>query len=791
MRQAVTILVLLGAVLCATGQEPELWGEDKTLSPYFMVKSEDPSVDRLPLLETKAEADIAGVIADVTVTQVYTNEGQKPIEAVYVFPASTRAAVYGMKMTIGERVLIAEIREREQARREYEEAKAEGKSASLLEQQRPNVFQMNVANIMPGDTILVELTYTELLVPTGGVYEFTYPTVVGPRYTTAREKGAADTEKWTATPYQHEGEGPLYDFDLAVDISAGMRIQAVDCKTHKIKTAYDRLDFCRVTLDESEQKGGNRDFILHYRLTGGQIQTGLLLYEGKDENFFLLMVQPPERVTEADIPGREFIFIMDVSGSMHGFPIDVSKKVLRDLITNLRPTDVFNVLLFAGDNAVMADKSVAADEKNVEAALTVIDQQPGAGGTEILPALKRALALPRTEGMARTVVIVTDGYVSVEPEVFDLIRDNLGDANMFAFGIGSGVNRHIIEGMAHVGQGEPFVITKQEGAEAEAERFRKYIQSPVLTGVKVEFTGFEVSDVEPRTFPDVLAERPVIVFGKYRGEAKGKIKVTGLTGRKRYEQAFDVGPSQPDETNAALRYLWARDRIRMLDDYASLRGRSADSTVIKEVTELGLKYHLMTQYTSFVAVDHVIRNVDGKPTLVKQTLPLPEGVSDYAVGGAEPGIVGMQAAVRTKGMPVASEELFLKAATEGATVRHAYEAETGGIVTIGSASISPGSGRPELRHSKMLGAFEKKLDSILPELELLYEAELTKKQSLKGEVRVEAVVGVDGAVTGVSVKKNELNDVIRQRVEELVSGLAIENPASEMVTITVLFKFTP
>jgi len=192
---------------------------EKTLSPYFLVKSHDPDVDRLPLKSTQAEVNISGVIADIKVTQVYKNEGNKPLEAIYVFPASTRAAVYGMKMTIGERTITAKIRKREQARREYEQAKQAGKSASLLEQHRPNVFQMNVANILPKDVIKVELKYTELLVPRDAVYEFMYPTVVGPRYVDKESNEAGSSDEWTANPYLHEGEPPTYTFNISVDIA--------------------------------------------------------------------------------------------------------------------------------------------------------------------------------------------------------------------------------------------------------------------------------------------------------------------------------------------------------------------------------------------------------------------------------------------------------------------------------------------------------------------------------------------------------------------------------------------
>jgi Ca-activated chloride channel family protein len=623
-----TLIALVLAGMPGRAQQPE--SGDKTLSPYFLVKSDDPDTDRLPLKSTSADVNIAGVIADVRVTQVYKNEGRNPLEAIYVFPASTRAAVYAMKMTIGERTIIAKIKKRDEARQEYEQAKQQGKSASLLEQQRPNVFQMNVANIMPGDTIKVEMSYTELLVPTDKEYEFIYPTVVGPRYSNQQAATAPASEHWVQNPYLHQGESPTYTFDITVHIAAGMALQKIASPSHKVNISYTGNTGAAVSLDRSETSAGNKDYILKYRLAGGQIGSGLLLSQGEKENFFLLMLQPPRRVSLDQIPGREYIFIVDVSGSMHGYPLDISKKLLQDLIGNLRPTDTFNVLLFAGGNTVLSDHSLPATQENIAKAVSAIEQQRGGGGTELLPALKRALSLPRSENASRTVIIATDGYVSVETEAFDLIRNNLGNANMFAFGIGTAVNRHLIEGMARLGMGEPFVITKPEEAPAKAAAFRTLIESPVLTKITTDFNGFDVYDVEPAGVPDVLADRPVIIFGKWRGKLQGTITVKGVSGNGEYQDTVNVSSSKPTQANSGLRYLWARHRIAMLSDYNLLR---PDDKRIREVTDLGLAYNLLTNYTSFIAVDSEVRNTGGKNTTVKQPLPLPDGVSDYAVGG--------------------------------------------------------------------------------------------------------------------------------------------------------------
>jgi Ca-activated chloride channel family protein len=741
--------------------------DDRTLSPYFFVKSDDPQVDQLPLKSTSAEVNISGVIADVQVTQVYKNEGENTLEAIYVFPASTRAAVYGMKMTVGERVIEAKISKREDARKEYEQAKQHGKSASLLEQQRPNVFQMNVANILPGDEIKVELKYTELLVPTDRVYEFMYPTVAGPRYSNQPAATAPPSERWVQNPYLRQGEAPNYTFHIRLSLVAGMPIKDLYCPSHRVSTSFDGPSLVTVKLDPTESNGGNRDFIVRYRLDGDKIQSGLLLHQGEKENFFLLMMQPPKRVSQKEIPGREYIFIVDVSGSMYGFPLEISKNLLKNLIGNLRPTDKFNVLLFSGGSSVLAEESLPATEENIQRAIHLIGRQKGGGGTELLPALGRALKLSKPENYSRTIVIATDGYVRVEEEVFDLMRKNLGDANMFAFGIGTAVNRHLIEGMARVGMGEPFVITKLEEAAFQAERFRKMIQSPVLTQVKVDFKGFGAYDVEPSAVPDVFSDRPVLVFGKWRGQPKGKITLNGISGNGSYREDIEVQRVKSLKSNSALRYLWARHRITLLSDYNKLR---SNEKRVKEVTELGLAYNLLTAYTSFIAVDTEARNQGGEQATIKQPLPLPQGVSDYAVGSAKMSLAPSSLMVR-KEAPSPLEERAMQ--------REVKEQEKDKRV----ASIEELTIQGALSKEAVLQALKKNLP------------ELQRCESPDGpgtRLVLQLVVGMDGRIKSVKVVGNGLNKGSAEPcMLEKIKGWQLPVPQDGKDATVTLFLILP
>jgi len=581
---------------------------------------------------------IAGVIADVTVKQVYENRGTRPIHVRYVFPASTRAAVYGMTMTVGNVRTVARIRERQQAAREFEAAKQQGKSASLLEQSRANVFSMKVANVLPGDTIAVELKYTELLVPTDGVYEFVYPTVVGPRYSSKTEGQASPGDAFVKAPYTHEGEAPRSEFHLSGVVSTGVPLQELTSPSHAIDVRYTAAGRAEMALPASDLWSGNKDFIVRYRLSGTEIGSGLLLYQGATENFFLLMAEPPRAVAPDAVPPREYVFVLDVSGSMYGFPLDTAKKLMTDLAGVLRPSDTFNVVVFADGSETFAPASVPATRANLVRALAFIGRKNGGGGTELLSAVRRSVNLPRQAGASRSLVLVTDGYIEAEAEVFEYIREHVDDTNVFAFGIGSSVNRLLIEGVARAGLGEPFIVTNAGEAAEAAGRLKRYIETPVLTGIDVAFNGFDAYDVEPGQVPDLFASRPIVVFGKWRGPAAGSIEISGRTGRGAYRATVPVSLGSADGRHAALRYLWARTRIADLSDFgpaAVIDDRVAD------ITSLGLTYGLLTRYTSFVAVQEVVRTTESGDD-VDQPLPLPEGVSDSALGvtqGPEPGLV--------------------------------------------------------------------------------------------------------------------------------------------------------
>ncbi len=663
-------LIFLGPWLSMPGvraAEPEDTAPDDgetLLAPYFILLDEELSLDTFPLKSTDVTANINGIIAEIYVVQTYANEGDKPINARYVFPTSPDVTVHGMTMEIGNHIVTAKIREKEEAKAEYEEARSEGKSASLLEQKRPNVFTMDVANIMPGDTARITLHYTELIAPRDGLYEFIFPTVSGPRYAppepvreaeesdpyyksllrknenpSASPLKRQDEDLWVSSPYLADGETPPGEYHITVNLSTGVPIGEVTCKSHEIHVDQTGESTAAVTLANPEDYAGNRDFILKYRLTGDQVQSGLVLTESGDEKYFMLTVQPPRDFTTEDIPPREYLFVLDISGSMYGYPLDTAKALIRDLVSHLKETDKFNLVLFSDDTIKLSPDSLYASAENVSHAMELIDREEGGGGNSMIPALEAAMEIPQDENTARSVVVITDGYVSNESDIFDLISRNMDTAGFFSFGIGSSVNSYLVNGIARLGLGESFIVTDSEDAADSAARFRTYIESPLLTDVTVDYEGFDVYDVVTATPSILYAQKPIVLFGKWKGQPSGTITLSGKSGNSDYVQEIPVSGVTVDKENQAVRYLWARTKLDQLAGYGSIRN---DASVKDEITRIGLDYNMTTPYTSFVAVIDEVRNPEKKSASVDQASPLPLGVSNLAVGGgyqaySEPG----------------------------------------------------------------------------------------------------------------------------------------------------------
>jgi len=605
-----------------------------------VIDKDGKAVGQCPLKHTSVQAQIAGFVARVDVTQEFVNPTADKIEAVYVFPLPQDAAVDRMEMTVGDRTIRGEIKRREEARQIYEAAKQAGHVASLLDQERPNVFTQSVANIMPGERVLIKISYVDLLNYENGQYEFTFPMVVGPRYIPGQPIGksgegwAPDTTKVPdaskiTPPVTPEGTRAGHDISVEVRINAGVPIGEISSVLHEVDIERPSESEARVALTDQETIP-NKDFILRYQVAGDMVQTGLLpSTRSAGDGYLSLILVPPKAPGRILIAPKEMVFVIDSSGSQMGWPIEKSKETMKLCIEQMNPGDTFQMLAFSNEVIPLFDKPQPNTPENRALVQEFLASRLGGGGTEMMKAITAALTPPPDPRRLRIVCFMTDGYVGNDLEILDAVKKNIGSARLFSFGIGNAPNRFLLDGMADLGRGAVEYVTLAEKGSLAAEKFHERISKPILTDISIDWGGLPVDDVYPKRIPDLFSSQPVILKGRYVGSAEGTITIHGKLGGKPWSEEVPVTLPNEEDENKALPSLWARAKIADLtaQDYLGLQRGDADPNVKEQVTRLALEYQLMSQFTSFVAVEEKIVTEGGQPKKVAVPVEMPEGVS--------------------------------------------------------------------------------------------------------------------------------------------------------------------
>lgn len=585
-----------------------------------------------PLEHTGVDVDVSGLVARVTVTQRFVNPYQEAIEAVYLFPLSADAAVDRMSMRIGDRTITGRIARRPEARAAYESARAEGRTASLLEQERPNVFTQSVANIPPGARVVVTISYVETLDYEDGRVEFVFPMVVGQRYTPAAATAARPDATATSTAMR-QGTRAGHDVSIDVRLDAGVPFTAVDSKLHAIETSYKSHHAALIRLAARDEIP-NRDFILSWDVAGGRLEDAVLAHRDQRGGFVTLLLQPPDRIAEVDLTPNEIVFVVDTSGSMSGLPMEKAKETVRYAIERLSPGDTFNVITFSGSTRVLFPDPVPASAANREAAMKLLAETQGGGGTEMMTAIRAALEPSDAQHHVRIACFVTDGYVGNESEILAEIQKH-PQARVFAIGIGNAVNRYLLDQMAAEGRGEVIYATLIDDGEPIAHSFFDRVRNPILTDVTIDWNGLPVTDVLPQRIPDVFSARPVVVAARYSAPASGTIRIRGFAGGR--EVVREVAVILPESTAGtdSLATLWARRKVAEVsrEDFAGLLTERPRPTIDGRIAELGLEFGLLTPFTSFVAVDETSVSGNGEPKRVDVATEAPDGVEGRALDG--------------------------------------------------------------------------------------------------------------------------------------------------------------
>jgi len=599
-----------------------------------------------PLKHTDVKAEITGFLARVTVTQDFENPFPEKIEAVYTFPLPHQAAVDDMTMLVGNRTVRGKIKRREEARAIYEAARAAGQVAGLLDQERPNIFTQSVANIMPGEKVKVTISYVETLKYEEGAYEFSFPMVVGPRYIPGQPVGkqgggwARDTTQVPdasriTPPVTPPGTRAGHDISIEVALDAGVPIDALECRTHDTFIERPGLSRALVRLKDKAVIP-NKDFILKYDVVGRTIESALLTHRAQRGGFFTVILQPPERVTVEDVTPKELVFVLDTSGSMSGFPIEKAKETMKLALNGLYPRDTFNLITFSGDTHILFPEPVPATSENLWKAQQFLESRSGSGGTEMMRAIRAALDPSDAQGHIRIVCFMTDGYVGNDMEIIAEVQRH-PNARVFAFGIGSSVNRFLLSKMAEYGRGEVEFVALNDDGSAAAKRFHNRVRNPLLTDISVEWGNLPVTDVYPKRIPDMFSAKPVILYGKYSGPGRGAIRLRGKMSGRDFTRDLAVALPASEPQHDVLATLWARTKVDDLmgQDYGGIQRGTARTDVQETITQLGLEYRLMTQFTSFVAVEEMVVTEGGQPRRIEVPVEMPEGVSYKGVFGDE------------------------------------------------------------------------------------------------------------------------------------------------------------
>lgn len=632
------ILASLG-LLTLAAISPAIISDTAPPGQLTIVDREGKPLGLMPLERTSVRASISGVSSRVTVVQTFANPSRTPLEAVYTFPLPADSAVDRMRMEVGDRVIEGEIKPRDEARRIYDAAKSAGQAAALLDQERPNIFTQSVANLLPGAKVRIEISYVQTLKYEDGTFEFSFPMVVGPRFMPASTPDPGRI----SPPIVPEGTRTGTNIDLTVEIDGGAPITAVKSVLHAVAVRAQGDRRATVTLSRLDEIP-NRDFILQYRLQGEGVRESFLTESRtNEEGTFALTFLPPSRVKDDQVRPREIIFVMDQSGSQSGFPIEKSKELTLAMLKQVRSTDTFNVYGFSNTvNRLWAAPQPLTEQSLAEAEKFVKGLQAN-GGTQLLPVVEAALANRPEAGRMRLVVFNTDGFVGNEFEILKAIRERAGSDRMFTFGIRNSVNRFLIDAMSVEGRGDSEIVTLADAADSAVQRFLARTGSPVLTDLTVTIDGVPVTDVTPSPVPDVFADRPVTILGRYLRPGKATIRVSGRIGLESWSREFDVTiPAQG--TSAGLSSLWARRKIEDLmrsDWMVAVAQTNPDRTALQaEITKIGLEYGIMTQFTSFVAVEKRVINIGGKQRTVAVPIEMADGVSYSGTLGRDQGNFG-------------------------------------------------------------------------------------------------------------------------------------------------------
>jgi Ca-activated chloride channel family protein len=579
-------------------------------------------------LGTDIVADVSGQTARVTVTQAFRNTSDEWMEATYLYPLPEDGAVDTLEMVVGDRIFSGKIKPKEEAREIYEEAKANGQKAGLVEQHRPNMFRNSIANVGPGETVLVQIEFQAPIRQIKGDYSLRMPLVVGPRYIAGTAKsggslaraallaGSTDILAPTADPQMvARAGGGLNSVSITVNLDPGFTAESISSPYHEVKVAGNGKTRT-ITLKDGAVPA-NKDFELRWSAGDEPPQLGLFKQKHGSLDYVMATITPPSIEREStNVPPREMIFVIDNSGSMAGDSMPAARRSLLYALETLRPQDRFNIIRFDHTMDELFVNAVQASSENIALGKSFTHGLEADGGTEMLPALQAALRATPSETHVRQVIFLTDGSLSNEVEMMREISQNRGNSRVFMVGIGSAPNNYLMSRMAEAGRGTFTNVGYGDEAEPQMQRLLDRLSKPIATNLTASVSGGNI-DFAPRELPDLYAGEPLVLLGRTK-HLQGTLTVSGTTDGKRWSRRVNLSNASESDVVAKL---WARRRIAEVEA-ERYSGETTYERADASIEELGIDFHLVTSRTSLIAVDETPSRPDGA-RLVREELPLP------------------------------------------------------------------------------------------------------------------------------------------------------------------------
>ena len=696
--------------------------------PRFIVNSDASDIDSLLPDSTHIEAHVSGIITEVIIKQFFVYQGSSTLEASLLMPMHPSIMIHGGMVKVGNQSYKAEMKDKEKVREIYDQAKKK-LDPFFLSWNEPNAFQMHVSGIQPGMRVSYEIRYTQIMKPNLGTYQLILPKPLRPYYLKVLDFVPLYRDTFSDTSFSEMKEFPAGSFTSTVIVAKGGSMANCTAKGF----ALQENESAFIGTFSSKSPHSPQELSVEYQFADQEPAANVMMYEDNNDKFFLLTLHPPVNKQLRDSNhSHEYVILCDSSALETG----AASTFWNSFSKGLYPGDKVNIQHFGNENIQLSDTSQFCTKDMVSRAHVFFNRVQETEGLEpiaLIDRLTNILSQPQSGSMsARTIIILSNGFVDAGPDIFEQVKMQLTDANIFAIATGNESNERFFDAISRLTMSEPMALKGNlESMEQQSNNIVRMLQNPALTKLKVGFDGFNAIELEPASYPDLYSERPVMIFGKFKGKAKGRIVITGMMGDKSFAKTLEISSIKQTVSNTALPYLWAKQRIALLIDY-NVYERTSQR--VNEITKLGKRYGVQTPYTAFGVLGNELGKKKVIPAIMYQPLNL-------AIGGT--------LVTSSSGMQLArTNEVEVEAACN---YQDAGAHDEEGLISVGSVMTE------KVIDNTILDVYKNTVEQQLSLMLACYAEALPKFFHLQGTIQILVIYDEDGNITEISMADSELN----------------------------------